>query len=124
MAAKDKVNEAIRLLQEALVELENEVPPEPEVDARLFEVTVAKTNAWTVASTNNAGRMVMKIWPESESKVNDRIQFTQGYKIRVAPKVVKADGGDKFWKIVDVVKKGGVVVYDPLYLRDDHGHLV
>jgi hypothetical protein len=124
MTAKTKIEEAMKLLGQALAELDVPAPdPEPE-PARLVRVDVARTNAWCVAKTNESGRFVMKIYPESESAVRDRIQFNNGVTVRVHNKIVKTDGGDKFYWIVDPVWKNNVLVPVDLYLRADHVTLV
>lgn len=62
---------------------------------------------------NNAGRPVMQIYPSDSSLATERIKIPAGERVLAYDKVVLADGGGKFWKLVYYHGRDG----EDLYLR-------
>jgi hypothetical protein len=62
---------------------------------------------------NAAGRPVMQIYPSDSSSASERIKIPAGELVLAYDKVVLADGGGKFWKLVDYHGRDG----EDLYLR-------
>lgn len=96
---------------------------EPVEVSRILEITAVKANARCVRSYNAAGRPVMMIYPEDSSPVKDRVQYTTGALVDVGPVIIKGDGGYKYYSIAEEVKKNGVVVTTPLFIREQDGKL-
>jgi hypothetical protein len=98
--------------------------PEPEPTTKMFEVTIAKTNARYAWKYNGAGRPIMQIYPEDNAPVRDRVQFVYSTKIKVKPEIVKSDGGTPYYAIAEQVYKSGVLVTEQLYLKAEDGRIV
>jgi len=62
---------------------------------------------------NDSGRPVMEIYPSDSSPVSERIKIPVGERVRAYNGVIKADGGVKFYKLVDYHGIEG----EELYLR-------
>ena len=96
---------------------------EPVEVTRILEITAVKANARCVRNYNAAGRPVMMIYPGDSSPVKDRVQYTLGTYVQVNPTIVKGDGGYKYYSIAEEVKKNGVVVTTPLFIREQDGKI-
>ena len=96
---------------------------EPVEVTKILEIIAGKANARCVRTYNAAGRPVMMIYPEDSAPVKYRVQYTLGTYIQVNPTIVKGDGGYKYYSIAEEVKKNGVVVTTPLFIREQDGAL-
>jgi len=66
-----------------------------------------------VKKFNDSGRPVMEIYPSDSSPASERIKIPAGERVQAYNEVIKADGGAKFWKLVDYTGNAG----EELYLR-------
>ena len=66
-----------------------------------------------VKKYNDAGKPVMEIYPSETSSADERIKIARGERVRAHNGIIKADGGLKFWKLVDYQGNEG----EELYLR-------
>jgi len=55
----------------------------------------------------------MEIYPGDSSPVSERIKIPRGERVLADEQPVRADGGDKFWKLVEYQGRAG----EELYLR-------
>jgi len=69
--------------------------------------------AWFEKSQNASGIPIMEIYPSNGSPTNERIKIASGEKVLAYNEIVRADGGTKFWKLVDYKGRDG----EDLYLR-------
>ena len=69
--------------------------------------------AWFEKSQNSAGIPIMEIYPSNGSPTSERIKIASGEKVLAYNEIVRADGGAKFWKLVDYKGRDG----EDLYLR-------
>lgn len=69
--------------------------------------------AWFQKGENNNGYPIMEIYPGDSSPVEDRIKIDRGEVVLVYDELIRADGGGRFWKLVDYEGRDG----EELYLR-------
>lgn len=119
MTALEKIKQADVLLQEAIKEMEGTTPPTPPTVTKVVEVTVDRANIRCIRSTNVAGRIVAMIYPEDSAPVKQRIQFKKGFRVQVHPKMIIADGGERFYELKDPVFKDNVLVSVRLFIKEE-----
>jgi hypothetical protein len=63
--------------------------------------------AFFAKSYNNAGRPVMQIYPRDTAPDSERIKIPRGEVVLALKDPVTADGGAKYWQLVEVQGKDG-----------------
>jgi len=70
---------------------------------------------WALArfakSYNKAGRPIMEIYPGDSKPVSERIKILKGERVLAYDTIVLADGGGKYWKLVEIEAPDGTVLY-------------
>lgn len=92
-------------------------PPDPSVTIRITRDP--RANAFYTRRSNAAGRPIMEIYPSDSAPTSERIQFPLGTQLRADPTKITADGGGKFWKLLDERGRGG----ETLYIREQDAGL-
>lgn len=90
---------------------EPEPKPDPEPAGIVFRITVEKTNLRSVLKYNGAGAPVMQIYPSDTAPVSDRIQLFEDDTCKIVLPAVTADGGAKYFKVVDRKGRNGEALY-------------
>jgi len=119
-----KLDEIIELLEGGIIpEPEPPTPPDPDPEPDPepvgipFKITATKTNLRFTKASNANGAPIMQIYPSDTSLASERIQRLEGDVIRIVTPAVTADGGARYFEVVDVQGRGG----ETLYVRKDDG---
>lgn len=76
-------------------------PVDPPVTKPTIQITVDKTNARWIMNYNDAGKPMMQIYPKDSAPVSDRIQFFSGDILTAKSQKIQADGGTKYYELID-----------------------
>ncbi len=95
------------------------VTPSPEGQIWLVITPDSSDKDWALAyfekSQNDAGRPIMEIYPGDSSPASERIKIPAGETVLAFDEIIRADGGDRFWKLVEYQGREG----EDLYLRTE-----
>ena len=119
----DEIRTEIDELEQMIGAYDSEDDEEPVEVTDVLEIAAERANARCVRGYNSAGRPIMMIYPEDSAPVKDRVQYTKGNQVNVGRGIVKSDGGGRFYSVAEEVKKNGVVVTTPLFIREQDGKI-
>ena len=119
----DEIRTELNELEQMIGAYDSEEDDEPVEVTNVLEITAVKANARCVRGYNNVGRPIMMIYPEDSAPVKDRVQYTVGTLVDIGGGIIKADGGGRFYSVAEEVKKNGVVVTTPLFIREQDGKI-
>ena len=79
-----------------------------------------RANARFKSGQNANGKPIMQIYPKDTAPANERVQFLSGEFVKVKPGLVTADGGAKYYELLDRKGKAG----ETLYVKESEADLV